>query len=49
MASLHNGEVTSSPQPRTVALLGSTGSIGTQAIEIVRKNPELFKVVALAA
>ncbi len=37
------------PPPRSVALLGSTGSIGTQAIEIVRANPDRFDVVALAA
>jgi 1-deoxy-D-xylulose-5-phosphate reductoisomerase len=34
---------------RTVALLGSTGSIGTQAIDVVRRNPGRFRVVALAA
>jgi 1-deoxy-D-xylulose-5-phosphate reductoisomerase len=30
-------------------LLGSTGSIGTQAIDIVRRNPERFRVVGLGA
>src|SRR5688500_3846826 len=39
----------SSPEPRGVALLGSTGSIGTQAIEVIAAHPELFRVVALAA
>jgi 1-deoxy-D-xylulose-5-phosphate reductoisomerase len=34
---------------RTVAILGSTGSIGTQALDVVRRNPDRFKVVALAA
>ncbi len=34
---------------RSVVLLGSTGSIGTQALEIVARNPEKFRVVALAA
>lgn len=34
---------------REVVLLGSTGSIGTQALDIVARNPERFKVVALAA
>ncbi|MGH3734806.1 MAG: 1-deoxy-D-xylulose-5-phosphate reductoisomerase [Micromonosporaceae bacterium] len=29
-------------------LLGSTGSIGTQAIDVVRRNPDRFRVVALA-
>src|SRR5215475_10981655 len=35
--------------PRDVVLLGSTGSIGTQAIDIVRANPDRFRVVALGA
>jgi len=30
-------------------ILGSTGSIGTQALDIVRRNPGRFRVVALAA
>ena len=34
---------------REVVLLGSTGSIGTQAIDIVRRNPEQFRVVGLGA
>ncbi|WP_029289337.1 1-deoxy-D-xylulose-5-phosphate reductoisomerase [Cellulomonas sp. HZM] len=34
---------------RTVALLGSTGSIGTQAIDVVRRNPDRFEVVGLGA
>ncbi len=37
-----------SPQ-RDVVLLGSTGSIGTQAADIVRRNPDRFRLVALAA
>src|SRR4030095_10615490 len=32
---------------RELVLLGSTGSIGTQAIDIVRRNPDRFRVVAL--
>jgi 1-deoxy-D-xylulose-5-phosphate reductoisomerase len=35
--------------PRTIAVLGSTGSIGTQAIDVVRAAPSRFRVVALAA
>jgi len=35
--------------PRTVTVLGSTGSIGTQALEVISRNPEGFRVVALAA
>jgi len=34
---------------RELVLLGSTGSIGTQAIDIVRRNPERFRVVGLGA
>src|ERR1700728_1452062 len=33
----------------TVSLVGSTGSIGTQAIEVVEAAPGRFRVVALAA
>jgi 1-deoxy-D-xylulose-5-phosphate reductoisomerase len=32
-----------------VLLLGSTGSIGTQALEVIAANPERFEVVGLAA
>jgi 1-deoxy-D-xylulose-5-phosphate reductoisomerase len=35
--------------PRDVVLLGSTGSIGTQAVDIVRRNPDRFRVVGLGA
>ena len=35
-------------QVKKIAILGSTGSIGTQTLEIVRENPDL-EVVALAA
>ncbi|HLT11091.1 MAG TPA: 1-deoxy-D-xylulose-5-phosphate reductoisomerase, partial [Micromonosporaceae bacterium] len=34
---------------RDVVLLGSTGSIGTQAVDIVRRNPDRFRVVGLGA
>ncbi|ASU78143.1 1-deoxy-D-xylulose-5-phosphate reductoisomerase [Actinopolyspora erythraea] len=34
---------------QTLTLLGSTGSIGTQALEVVRRAPERFRVVGLAA
>ena len=34
---------------RDVVVLGSTGSIGTQALEIVRRNPDRFRVVGLTA
>src|SRR6478735_10672797 len=34
---------------RDVVILGSTGSIGTQALDVVRANPDRFRVVALTA
>jgi 1-deoxy-D-xylulose-5-phosphate reductoisomerase len=34
---------------RDVVLLGSTGSIGTQAVDVVRRNPDRFRVVGIAA
>ncbi len=35
--------------PITVAILGSTGSIGRQALEVIRTFPDRFRVTALAA
>ena len=32
-----------------MTLLGSTGSIGTQAIDVVRRHPERFEVVGISA
>jgi len=34
---------------RRVIILGSTGSIGTQALEIIAQHPEEFQVVGLSA
>ncbi|HJW22894.1 MAG TPA: 1-deoxy-D-xylulose-5-phosphate reductoisomerase [Candidatus Limnocylindrales bacterium] len=39
----------SSAEPARVALLGSTGSIGRQALEVLARHPDRFRVVALAA
>ena len=33
---------------KKIALLGSTGSIGRQTLEIVRNHPDMFKVVSLS-
>ena len=33
---------------KRIAILGSTGSIGTQALEIIRKNPDKYEAVALS-
>lgn len=34
---------------KRVAILGSTGSIGTQALEVIRENPDYFEVEVLTA
>ena len=45
-----NGQMDSAPaSPRQIVLLGSTGSIGTQAADIVRRNPGRFRLAGLAA
>ncbi|WP_344164307.1 1-deoxy-D-xylulose-5-phosphate reductoisomerase [Kribbella yunnanensis] len=35
--------------PRTVVILGSTGSIGTQALELIGRNRDRFRVLGLSA
>nr|WP_286195449.1 1-deoxy-D-xylulose-5-phosphate reductoisomerase [Synechococcus sp. CCAP 1479/9] len=37
------------PRVKAISVLGSTGSIGTQTLEIVEEFPDRFKVVALTA
>ena len=34
---------------KRIVILGSTGSVGTQALDIIRQHPDKFKVVGLAA
>ncbi len=34
---------------KQIAILGSTGSIGTQALEVIEANPQLFEVYVLTA
>ena len=34
---------------RAISILGSTGSVGTQALDVVRRNPDRFRVAALSA
>ena len=34
---------------RRIAILGSTGSIGTQALQVIENNPDLFEVEVLTA
>ena len=45
----HNEVETSRSRPRDVVLLGSTGSVGTQAADVIRRNPGRFRVTGLAA
>jgi 1-deoxy-D-xylulose 5-phosphate reductoisomerase len=40
---------TEAGQCREIILLGSTGSIGTQAADIIRRNPDRFRLRAIAA
>ncbi|GAA2458245.1 1-deoxy-D-xylulose-5-phosphate reductoisomerase [Streptomyces macrosporus] len=35
--------------PRDIVILGSTGSIGTQAVDVVLANPDRFRVTGLSA
>ena len=36
-------------QPKRIAILGSTGSIGTQTLDVIRQHPEDFEVEVLTA
>jgi len=45
-AERHNGPVSNRVR---VLILGSTGSIGTQALEVIAANPDRFEVAGLAA
>lgn len=37
------------PDPRRVVVLGSTGSIGTQALDVAARNPDRFAIVGISA
>ncbi|HEY2239118.1 MAG TPA: 1-deoxy-D-xylulose-5-phosphate reductoisomerase [Streptosporangiaceae bacterium] len=39
----------STVEARDVVILGSTGSIGTQALDVIGRNPDRFRVAGLAA
>lgn len=45
----HQSASRKSASPRTVVVVGSTGSIGTQALEVIADNPDKFQLVGLAA
>ncbi len=47
--SVTNGSAALHPPRRRVIVLGSTGSIGTQALDVIAGHPERFEVVGLAA
>ena len=34
---------------KKISILGSTGSIGTQTLDVIRKNPSDFEAVAISA
>ena len=36
-------------EKRKIAILGSTGSIGTQTLDVIRQHPDLFEVVLISA
>jgi 1-deoxy-D-xylulose-5-phosphate reductoisomerase len=46
---MNDFSTTSQTTPRRVTVLGSTGSIGTQALEVIRSHPERFELVGLSA
>ncbi len=41
--------ITKMSEPKKIAILGSTGSIGTQALEVIRANPDHFSAEVLVA
>jgi 1-deoxy-D-xylulose-5-phosphate reductoisomerase len=45
MTKLLHTEIT----PKRIAIMGSTGSIGTQALEVIKENPKQFEVEVLVA
>ena len=45
----HNFKKSIDSNMRSIAILGSTGSIGTQALEVIANNPSLFKANVLTA
>src|SRR5436190_17407130 len=34
---------------RLVSILGSTGSVGTQALDVVRRHPDRFRIAGISA
>ena len=44
-----NRSLNNSKPPKNVVLLGSTGSVGTQTLDVIRALPDRFRVLGLAA
>lgn len=44
-----SGRIADVSKPRDIVLLGATGSIGRQAIDVIRRNQDRFRVVGLGA
>jgi len=44
-----NRSLNNSKRPKNVVLLGSTGSVGTQTLDVIRALPDRFRVLGLAA
>ena len=45
----NNAFHTDAPRKRQIAILGSTGSIGTQALQVIEEHSDLYEVYALTA
>ena len=45
----NNAYPTDAPRKRQIAILGSTGSIGTQALQVIEEHSDLYEVYALTA
>lgn len=45
----NNANYTDTPHKRQIAVLGSTGSIGTQALQVIEEHSDLYEVYALTA
>lgn len=46
---LFHSQIMQEQQKKRIAIFGSTGSIGTQALDVIEANPELFEVEILTA
>ena len=46
---MEKSKLSNSPSKRQIAILGSTGSIGTQALEVIEEHSDLYEVYCLTA